>query len=262
MKPDKNQLPIVVTREQWLKERKELLIKEKELTALRDKLNTERRSLPMVKIDKDYEFEGTKGKISLMGLFEGRRQLIIYHFMFDPDWDEGCPSCSLVTDNIGHLSHLHARDTNLVLVSRAPLTKLEAYKKRMGWKIPWYSSFGSDFNYDFHVTIDPEKNSAEYNYKNVRDRGNSWDGWKGEMPGVSTFLRNSDRVFHTYSSYERGLDLLLNTYNYLDLTALGRQEDWEKPPGRSDAKMMQWVRRHDKYNLNKFQGNLKPEANA
>jgi len=247
MKPEKNQLPKVVTREKWLKERKALLIKEKELTAHRDKLNTERRSLSMVKIDKDYEFAGTKGKRRLMDLFEGHRQLIIYHFMFDPDWEEGCPSCSLVTDNIGHLSHLHARDTNLVLVSRAPLTKLEAYKKRMGWEIPWYSSFGSDFNYDFHVTIDPEKGSAEYNYKNVRDRGNSWDSWKGEMPGVSTFLRNDDRVFHTYSSYERGLDLLLNTYNYLDLTALGRQEDWEKPSGRSDAKMMQWVRRHDKY---------------
>jgi len=258
MKPEKNQLPKVVTREQWLKERKELLIKEKELTAQRDKLNTERRSLPMVKIDKDYEFAGTKGRRSLMDLFEGRRQLIIYHFMFDPDWEEGCPSCSFVTDNIGHLSHLHARDTNLVLVSRAPLAKLETYKKRMGWEIPWFSSFGSDFNYDFHVTIDPEKGSDEYNYKNVRDRGNSWDGWKGEMPGVSTFLRNDESVFHTYSSYERGLDLLLNTYNYLDLSALGRQEDWEKPSGRSDAKMMEWVRRHDKYKLNKYQINLKP----
>jgi predicted dithiol-disulfide oxidoreductase (DUF899 family) len=131
----------------------------------------------------------------------------------------------------------------------------------MGWKIPWCSSFGSDFNYDFHVTIDPEKSSAEYNYKNVHDRGKSWDGWKGEMPGVSTFLRSDDHVFHTYSSYERGLDVLLNTYNYLDLTALGRQEDWEKPSGRSDSKMMQWVRRHDKYKLNEYQKNLKREAN-
>lgn len=248
MKPDKAYLPKVVTREQWLKERKELLKKEKELTAHRDKLNAERRSLPMVKIDKDYEFDGPQGKVSLADMFEGRQQLIIYHFMFDPDWEEGCPSCSLVADNIGHLSHLHARDTNLVLVSRASLPKLEKYKKRMGWEIPWYSSSGSDFNYDFHVSIDPERGSEEYNYINVHDRGDSWDGWKGEMPGVSAFLRDNGNIFHTYSSYERGLDLLVNTFNYLDLTALGRQEDWEEPKGRSDAKSMQWVRRHDKYN--------------
>jgi predicted dithiol-disulfide oxidoreductase (DUF899 family) len=247
MKPDKEHLPKVVTREQWLKERKDLLKKEKELTAHRDKLNTERRRLPMVKIEKDYDFEGSNGKVKFVDIFEGRQQLIIYHFMFDPNWDEGCPSCSLVAGNIGHLSHLHARDTNLVMVSRAPLTKIEAYRKRMDWKIPWYSSFGSDFNYDFHVTIDPEQGSAEYNYQNVRDLGNSWDGWKGEMPGVSTFLHDNQNIFHTYSSYERGLDLLVTTFNYLDLTALGRQEEWEEPKGRSDSKMMEWVRRHDQY---------------
>ena len=248
MKPEKEYLPKVVTREQWLKEHKELLKKEKELTTYRDKLNAQRRNLPMIKIDKDYVFDGALGKVSLADMFENRQQLIIYHFMFDPDWEEGCPSCSLVADNIGHLSHLHARDTNLVLVSRAALPKLEKYKKRMDWKIPWYSSYGSDFNYDFHVSIDPEHGSEEYNYINVYDRGDSWDGWKGEMPGVSVFLRNHGNIFHTYSSYECGLDLLVNTFNYLDLTTLGRQEDWEEPKGRSSTKAMQWVRRHDNYN--------------
>jgi len=257
MKPDKDHMPKVVPHEQWLIERIELLKKEKEFTELRDKLNTQRRSLPMVKMDKEYAFEGENGKQSLLDLFEGQRQLIIYHFMFDPDWEEGCPSCSFLTDNIPNLSHFLARDTNFVLVSRAPLPKLEAYKKRMGWEIPWFSSFGNDFNYDFHVSIDPEKGSSEYNYKNVRDLGASWDGWKGEMPGVSTFLRKGDNVFHTYSSYERGLDILLNTYNYLDLTALGRQENWETPSGRSDAKMMEWLRRHDKYDFTESQKKTK-----
>lgn len=245
MKPE--HLPKVVSREQWLKERKELLKKEKELTKIRDRLNTERRRLPMVKIDKHYSFDGPRGKVSLADMFENHQQLIIYHFMFEPGWEEGCPSCSLVADNIGHLSHLHARDTNIVFVSRAALSKLEKYKKRMEWKIPWYSSYGNDFNYDFQVTIDPEHGSEEYNYVNVRDRGESWNGWKGEMPGVSVFLQINSNIFHTYSSFERGLDLLVNTFNYLDLTPLGRQEEWEEPRGRSNAKAMQWVRRHDKY---------------
>ncbi|MEX2592792.1 MAG: DUF899 domain-containing protein [Anditalea sp.] len=262
MKPDKNHLPKVVTREQWLKERKELLKKEKDLTAHRDKLNAERRRLPMVKIDKGYEFEGSQGKVSLADMFESRQQLLIYHFMLDPDWEEGCLSCSLVADNMGHLSHLHARDTNLVLVSRAPFVKIEAYKKRMGWEIPWYSSFDSDFNYDFRVTIDPEQGSVEYNYQAVGELGETWDGWKGEMPGISTFIRYDDSVFHTYSSYARGLDLLVNTFNYLDLTALGRQENWEKPFGRSDAKAMQWVRRHDKYQYIIFPSSLNTSENT
>lgn len=248
MKPDEKHLPKVVSREQWVKERRKLLKKEKEFTALRDKLNAERRQLPMVRIDKNYEFESLQAKLSLTEMFENRHQLIIYHFMFDPGWEEGCPSCSLVADNIGHLSHLYARDTSLVLVSRAPIAKIEAYKKRMGWDIPWYSSIDTDFNYDFHVTIDPEKNSAEYNYQHVQDRGESWSGWKGEMPGISTFLKMDENIYHTYSSYERGLDLLVGTFNYLDLTVLGRQEDWEEPQGRSDKKAMQWVRRHDQYN--------------
>ena len=152
MKAANIELPRVVTRAEWLGARQELLAKEKELTRRRDALNAERRRLPMVRIGKDYVFEGPNGRASLLDLFEGRRQLIIYHFMFDPGWDEGCDGCSMMVDNMGHPAHLHARDTSRVLVSRAPLAKIEPFKKRMGWTIPWYSSFGSDFNYDFGVT--------------------------------------------------------------------------------------------------------------
>ena len=178
--------------------------------------------------------------------------------MFEPDWDEGCPSCSYVVDNIGHLSHLHARDTSLVLVSRAPFEKLAAYRERMGWTVPWYSSYGSDFNYDFHVTIDKAVAPVEYNYKGeeevskrerrgARRAGSSWAGWSGDQPGVSAFLREGDRVFHTYSGYERGVEVLMGTYTWLDLTARGRQEDWEEPQGRSDGPAMGWLHRHDQY---------------
>jgi predicted dithiol-disulfide oxidoreductase (DUF899 family) len=240
-------LPDVVSRDEWLAERKQLLEKEKELTRARDRLNADRRRLPMVEIEKEYTFEGPEGEVTLRHLFDGRCQLIVYHFMFDPQWEEGCPSCSFLVDNIGHLSHLHARDTTLVLVSRAPLEKLERYKERMGWDVPWVSSHGGEFNYDFHVTIDPSRGSSEYNYQDVEDLGESWQGWQGELPGISAFLRDGERVFHTYSSYARGGDLLLGTYNWLDLTALGRQEDWEEPAGRSDGPFMSWVRRHDKY---------------
>ncbi|HUP00967.1 MAG TPA: DUF899 domain-containing protein [Gemmatimonadota bacterium] len=241
MTPSTTDLPQVVSQDEWLATRKEFLAREKEFTRQRDALNAERRRLPMVKIDKDYAFEGPDGKASLLDLFEGHRQLIVYHFMFDPSWDEGCPSCSLLVDNIGHLSHLHARDTSLVVISRAPIDKIEAYKARMDWKFPWYSSFGSDFNYDFHVTIDASVVPAEYNYASLDD------DWTGEVPGISVFLREGTNVFHTYSSYARGGDLLLGTYNYLDLTPLGRQEDWEEPAGRSDGPFMWWVRRHDAY---------------
>jgi predicted dithiol-disulfide oxidoreductase (DUF899 family) len=215
--------PKIVSREEWLVARKELLIKEKAVTRAHDQVNAERRGLPMVKIEKEYVFEGPDGKASLFDLFEGHRQLIVYHFMFDPSWDEGCPMCSFLVDNIGHLAHLHAHDTSLVLVSRAPLAKLEPFKTRMNWTLPWFSSYGSDFNYDFHATTDG-----------------------GEEGGVSVFLREGENLFHTYSTTNRGVDLLHGTYNYLDLTPLGRQESWEEPAGRSTP-VDDWLRYHDKY---------------
>jgi predicted dithiol-disulfide oxidoreductase (DUF899 family) len=240
------ELPESVTPEEWLAKRKELLKKEKEFTKVRDELNTARRCLPMVKLEKEYIFKGPGGSLKLPGLFESRRQLIIYHFMFGPDWTEGCPSCSFLVDNIGNLSHLHARNTTLALVSRAPLEKLNAYKKRMSWNLPWYSSLDSDFNYDFHVTLDPSVVPVEYNYKR-QERDSRLAGKSMEGHGISVFFRDGNEIFHTYSSYARGADLLLGTYNYLDLTPLGRQEDWEEPKGRSDGPMMSWLQRHDQY---------------
>jgi len=242
-------LPNIVSRDEWLATRKALQAKEKELTHHRDAVNVERRRLPMVKVDKDYVFDGPQGTVRLLDLFEGRPQLIVYHFMFDPDWDEGCPSCSFVVDNIGHLAHLHARRSSLALVSRAPLAKIEPFKKRMGWMVPWYSSFGSDFNYDFHVTQDEAVTPVEYNYLSKTELLRKGEDYftQGEKPGISVFLHDGEDVFHTYSTYARGLDLLLGTYNWLDLTPLGRQEDWEEPGGRSDGPFIHWVRHHDKY---------------
>ena len=241
--------PAIVSRAEWLAARKALLAKEKEFTRRRDALNAERRRLPMVRVDKNYVFEGPHGPARLVDLFEGREQLIVYHFMFDPSWDAGCPSCSFLTDNIGHLAHLHARKTTLALVSRAPLEKIEAYRQRMGWRIPWYSSFGGDFNYDFHVTLDEAVAPVEYNYKDkavLLQKGERYFT-DGESHGLSVFLRDGGDIFHTYSAYARGTDLLVGTYNYLDMTALGRQEDWEEPRGRSDGPFMAWLRRHDEY---------------
>lgn len=223
-------LPKVVSRDEWLAARKELLAKEKEFTRQRDTLNAERRMLPMVRIDKDYVFEGPEGKASLLDLFEGRRQLIVGHFMFDPGWEDGCSSCTAGADEIsdGLLRHLHVRDTTFVYVSRAPLAKIEAYKKRKGWTFPWYSSYGSDFNYDFHVTLDESVVPAEYNYRtDVEGEQPS------EAPGRSCFLREGDSVFHTYSVYARGLETVGGSYYFLDETALGRQEEWEEPKGRA-----------------------------
>lgn len=200
----------------------------------------------MVEIEKEYVFDGPDGKASLLDLFDGRRQLLVWHFMFDPSWDAGCPSCSLIIDNVGHLSHLHARGTSLVAILRAPFEKLATYKRRMGWTIPWYSSYGSDFNYDFHVTLDPAVAPVEYNYQRQSEAPDGVE-WPIEGHGVSAFLRVGDRVFQTYSSYARGGDLLIGTYSWLDLTALGRQEDWEQPPGRSDGPSFSWLRRHDEY---------------
>jgi predicted dithiol-disulfide oxidoreductase (DUF899 family) len=218
-------LPKVVSREEWLTARKNLLREEKELTLRRDALSEGRRGLPMVKVDKDYVFDGHGGKARLLDLFEGRRQLIVYHFMFAPGDSEGHNSCSLLVDNISHEEHLHALDTTIALVSRAPLESLTAFKERMGWTIPWYSSFGSDFNYDYHVTNDESVAPVEYNYKDkatLLEKGTPWYT-EGEWQGLSVFLRDGDEVYHTYSAYERGIDALVNTYAYLDLTPLGRQ---------------------------------------
>jgi predicted dithiol-disulfide oxidoreductase (DUF899 family) len=242
--------PKVVSHSEWLAARKALLADEKELTHHRDQVTAKRRQLPMVAIDSTYEFEGSDGSATLLDLFDGRGQLLVYHFMFDPSWDEGCESCSLLVDSIVNLDHLHARDTSLVLVSRAPHEKLERYRTRMGWTVPWFSSHGSTFNYDFHVTIDSDVTPVEYNFKDAAQleaENVAWRGWSGEQPGTSAFLRHGERVFHTYSSYARGGDLLIGTYNWLDLTARGRQEDWEEPAGRSDGPMKHWVRRHDEY---------------
>jgi predicted dithiol-disulfide oxidoreductase (DUF899 family) len=205
--------PGVVSRTEWNQEREVLLKKEKDLTRARDEVSAQRRRLPMVKIDKPYAFQGPDGHAALIDLFEGRRQLIVYHFMFHPDWDEGCDGCSFLVDNIGHLSHLHAANTTLAIVARAPLSKTEPFRERMGWIVPWYSSFGSDFNGDFGVTIQDM-----------------------DQPGTSVFFRDGTTVYHTYSTFARGGEILLNTFNFLDLTPLGRQEE--------DG-IMNWVRLHD-----------------
>jgi predicted dithiol-disulfide oxidoreductase (DUF899 family) len=236
-------LPEIVSREEWLAARKALLQREKELTRLKDALNADRRRLPMVRVDKAYRFAGPAGETTLAGIFEGRRQLVLQHFMFDPSWDDGCPSCSADVDEIadGLLEHLHIRDTTFAAVSRAPFAKLEAYRTRKGWSFPWYSSYGGDFNYDFHTTIDESVAPLEVNYRS-RDEiaaANGSPSWvldaqqPVEMPGISCFLRDGDDVFHTYSTFGRGTEAIGGAYSYLDLTALGRQEEWEEPRGRA-----------------------------
>lgn len=232
-------LPEVVSRHDWLVARKELLGAEKAMTRALDELNIRRRQLPMVEIEKDYVFEGPDGRSVLLDLFSGRRQLIVRHFMFDPAWDEGCPSCTAASDEVsdGLLAHLHARDTAFVTVSRAPVAKIEAYKARKGWTFPWYSSHGSDFNYDFHVTLDESVAPVEFNYRTKPELEKAGMGWltegSSEQPGHSMFLRDGDRVFHTYSMFARGAEMLGGSYYFLDLTALGRQEEWEEPKGRA-----------------------------
>jgi predicted dithiol-disulfide oxidoreductase (DUF899 family) len=240
--------PQVASREEWLAARLQLQAEEKALTRQRDALNARRRALPMVEIEADYRFNGPEGEVGLTELFAGRRQLIVYHFMYHRDKGEGCPGCSFLADNIGHLAHLHARDTSLVLVSNAPLAELEAFKKRMGWNLPWYSSFGSRFNYDFHVTIDASQAPVEYNYQGEDElkRMGQLDMIKGELPGASVFLRDGARVFHTYSTYARGLDMLMNAYHYLDLTPFGRGEGWGGM-ANLDGKGLNWTRLHDQY---------------
>jgi predicted dithiol-disulfide oxidoreductase (DUF899 family) len=232
------QKPRVVPHEQWVSERVAFMTKEKELTRLRDDLSRLRRELPWEKVTKPYAFDGPRGKETLADLFDGRRQLVIYHFMYAPQWEEGCPGCSFWADNFnGTDIHMAHRDITFLAISRAPLAKLEEYKKRMGWTFKWVSSSGSDFNYDFQVSHDPEaakKGSAYYNYGTGVPVGE-------EMPGVSVFYKDQKGdVYHTYSAYSRGIDLLNGAYNYIDLTPKGRDEDQLPSPNT-------WWRRHDQY---------------
>jgi predicted dithiol-disulfide oxidoreductase (DUF899 family) len=233
MQPNK-----IVSREEWTAARRVLLAKEKAFTKKRDTLSALRRDLPWVRVDKDYMFEGPDGPESLSDLFEGRSQLIVYHFMFGPDWEEGCPSCSYIADHFdGAIPHLNHRDVTLAAVSRAPLEKLKGYGKRMGWRFKWVSSLGSDFNQDYHVSFDADeqaKGEIYYNYRNTTFPSS-------EAPGLSIFRKDeSGAIFHTYSTYARGLDILIGAYNLLDLV----------PKGRDEADLpftMEWLRRHDQY---------------
>ncbi len=230
--------PSVVSRAEWLAARKQHLSKEKEFTRLRDRLSAERRALPWVKIDKPYLFEGPDSTETLADLFGGRSQLIVYHFMFGPTWEEGCPSCSFLSDHIdGAAVHLAHRDVTLVAVSRTPVSRIEAFKKRMGWRFKWVSAYGSDFNYDFHVSLTKDGTAQERVEYNYEKREFSME----EAPGASVFYKDgAGDVFHTYSSYARGLDMLIGAYNYLDLVPKGRDED-------GLASTMAWVRHHDRY---------------
>lgn len=226
--------PPIVDRSAWLAERKQLLEQEKALTRQYDAVSAQRRRMPMVKLEKDYVFHGTSGEKRLIDLFDGRRQLIVYHFMFDPAWDKGCPGCTRLVDALGDLSLLAERDTAFVLVSRAPLEKLLHYKEERSWTRPWYSSFGSDFNYDFHVTQDRSVVSLQYNYRTEEELTQRKDAepWflEGESHGLSVFFHLHDDVFHTYSTYARGCESLTDAYHLLDVTPYGRQEDFEVSP--------------------------------
>ena len=218
-------LPRVVSREEWQRARDELLVEEKALTRQHDALAAKRRRLPMVAVGKPYRFDGPEGPVTLLDLFGGRSQLIVYHFMFHPEWDAGCDGCSWVVDGLSHLAHLQARDVSLVLVSRAALPKLEAYKHRMGWEVPWYSSYESDFNFDFRATVGDSEHHA-----------------------LSVFLRDGDRIHHTYYIDQRGVEQLGTTFSLLDLVPYGRQENWEdSPEGWPKGDPYVWWRRHDSY---------------
>lgn len=228
----------IVLQSEWLVARKALLAKEKEFSKARDALSAARRKLPWMKVEKNYVFDGPQSKETLADLFGGKNQLIIYHFMLGPGWVQGCPSCSFLADHFdGAMVHLAQRDVALVVVSRAPLAEIEAYKKRMGWKFKWVSSNGTDFNFDFHVSFRPEDKASgkvDYNYAMTEFPSE-------EAPGLSAFIKGErGEILHTYSSYARGLDILVGTYNFLDFAPKGRDEDalpWS----------MAWVRRHDEY---------------
>ncbi|MCZ8377266.1 DUF899 domain-containing protein [Mycobacterium sp. CPCC 205372] len=218
-------LPPIVSRAEWQRARADLLVREKELTRHKDEVSAARRQLPMVEITEPYLFDTESGPVPLLDLFDGRRQLIVQHFMFGPDWDEGCAGCSMMADHIGPLSHLHAKDTSLVLISRAPVGKLLAFRDRMGWDLPWVSSGTSTFNEDFEATVDGEERHA-----------------------ISAFLRDGDRVFHTWSTYRRGEEPFMVVFDLLDLTAYGRQESWEvSPQGWPQQPPYEWMRLHDAY---------------
>jgi predicted dithiol-disulfide oxidoreductase (DUF899 family) len=227
---------MIVAHEQWIEARKELLAEEKRFTTLRDELSRRRRELPWEAVDGEYVFEGPNGTQTLPELFDGRSQLVVYHFMFDPEWDEGCPHCSFWADNFDpNVVHLNAHDVTLIAVSRAPFPKLAAYRQRMGWSFPWISSSHTDFNYDFGVSFMPamQANGGVYNYRRESSLGS-------EREGVSVFFRDeTGSVFHTYSTYARGIDMLNAAYNLLDLTPKGRDEEDRDP--------QYWVRRHDEY---------------
>lgn len=227
--------PRIVSHEEWLKAHQAHLAKEKAFTRQRDELARERRALPWERVEKDYVFEAPEGRVTLADLFVGRSQLLVQHFMFGPDWNEGCPSCSFWSDNFNGIdAHLAHRDTSFVVVSRAPIAKLEAYRKRMGWTLRWVSSLGSDFNFDYGVSFKPNEEALKYNHETMAPYGE-------ETPGLSAFRRGEDgAIYRTYSTYARGLDVLNGTYHLLDATSKGRDEE-----GLSFS--MAWVRRHDQY---------------
>ena len=229
----------IVSRSEWIEARKQLLAQEKQFTRQRDQLSAARRALPWVRVTERYEFERARGKATLADLFDGKSQLVVYHFMFGPDWDAGCKSCSFWADNFnGIVEHLRHRDVNLIAISRAPLAKLAAYEKRLGWTFDWASSHGNTFNYDFGVSFTPEQLAAgevAYNYATQKAMG-------AELPGISVFHKQGNDVFHTYSCYARGLDMMNTAYHYLDLV----------PKGRDEANLpntMSWLRRRDEYGV-------------
>lgn len=220
-----NALPPIVSRAEWEAARNELLVLEKELIRTKDAVSAARRRLPMVEVDAPYVFDTETGPLTLLDLFDGRSQLIVQHFMFAPDWDEGCVGCSMMADHVGPLSHLYAKDTSFVLVSRAPVGRLVAFKDRMGWDLPWVSSGRSSFNGDFHTTVDGQ-----------------------ERHSISVFLRDDERVFHTWQTFGRGEEPFMMVFDLLDLTPYGRQETWEKsPPGWPQQPPYEWMRLHDAY---------------
>ncbi len=228
----------VVSEAEWLVARKDLLTREKELTRLRDEVSRHRRELPSVKVDKQYVFDGPNGKETLADLFDGRSQLIVYHFMLGPGWQDGCKSCSYLADHFdGANWHLPHRDVTFAVISRAPLSEIESFKQRMGWRFKWVSSHGNDFNFDYHVSATDEEQAKGKMYYNYQTQ----DWVNEEMPGLSVFCKDeNDDVFHTYSTYARGLDILVGAYNFLDLVPKGRDED------HLDF-TMEWVRPHDRY---------------
>ncbi len=238
------QQPKIVLKEEWLAARQQLLAKEKKLTRERDALAVERRKLPWVRVEKNYVFDSPTGKKTLAELFDGRSQLMIYHFMFGPDWEAGCPSCSIVGDHIGgSVTHLANRDVTLLAVSRAPLAKIEAFKNRMGWRFKWYSSLGSDFNRDYNVSFSKDEVASGKMYYNYKTQLFPSE----EGPGASIFYKDANgSIFHTYSSYGRGLEPVMGVYNWLDLAPKGRDEEGQKPHP------MAWVRHHDRYESNYF----------